>query len=36
MRTLETDRVGSENWDHALWSIGAMLGAAIVYVACLI
>jgi hypothetical protein len=36
MRTLETDRVGSEDWDPALWSIGAALGAAIVYLACLI
>jgi hypothetical protein len=36
MSTIETDRVRSENWDPALWSIGAVLGAAIVYVACLI
>lgn len=36
MSTLETDRARSENWDPALWSIGAVLGAAIVYLACLI
>jgi hypothetical protein len=35
MSTLEIDR-RSENWDPALWSIGAALGAAIVYLACLI
>jgi hypothetical protein len=35
MWALETDRVRSENWDPALWSIGAVLGAAIVYLACL-
>lgn len=36
MWTLETDRVRSENWDLAVWSIGAVLGAAIVYRARLI
>ena len=36
MWTLETDRVGSESWDPALWSIGAVFGAAIVYLVCLI
>jgi hypothetical protein len=25
----------SEGWDPALWSIGTMLGIAILYVACL-
>ena len=35
MWTLETERVRSEDWDPALWSIGAVLGAAIVYLACL-
>ena len=35
MWTLETDRVRSEGWDPALWSIGAVLGAAIVYLTCL-
>ena len=36
MSTLEIDRARSENWDPALWSIGAVLGAAILYLACLI
>lgn len=36
MSTLEADRVRPENWDPALWSIGAVLVAAIVYLACLV
>ena len=36
MSTLETDGARSGDWDPALWSIGAVLGAAIVYLACLI
>lgn len=35
MRILETDRIRSEDWDPALWSIGAVIDAAIIYVACL-
>ncbi len=35
MWTSETDRVRSGDWDPALWSIGTVLGAAIVYLACL-
>src|SRR6476619_2459293 len=33
--TLENDRVRSGEWDSVLWSIGIVLGAAIVYFACL-
>jgi hypothetical protein len=36
MSTIENDGAGSESWDPALWSIGAVLGVAIVYLACLI
>jgi hypothetical protein len=35
MSTIENDSAGSESWDPALWSIGAALGVAIVYLACL-
>ena len=35
MSTLENGKAGSESWDPALWSIGTVLGAAIVYLACL-
>lgn len=34
MSTLETSRE-REGWDPAIWSIGAALGVAIVYLACL-
>lgn len=35
MSTIENDSAGSESWDPALWSIGTVLGAAILYLACL-
>jgi hypothetical protein len=35
MPTIENDSPGSESWDPALWSIGTVLGVAIVYLACL-
>lgn len=35
MWTSETDRARPQDWDPALWSIGAVLGAAIIYLACL-
>ena len=35
MSIIENDSVGSESWDPALWSIGTVLDAAIVYLACL-
>jgi hypothetical protein len=35
MSTIENGNDGSESWDPALWSIGTVLGAAIVYLACL-
>jgi hypothetical protein len=35
MWTMEQDNVGSEGWDPALWSIGTVLGVAILYLACL-
>jgi hypothetical protein len=35
MSTIGNARVGSESWDPALWSIGTVLGVAIVYLACL-
>jgi hypothetical protein len=35
MSTIENDGAGSESWDPALWAIGTVLGAAIVYLACL-
>ncbi len=34
MWTSKTDRLRSENWESALWSIGTVLGAAIIYLAC--
>ena len=33
MSTMETDQVRSRKWDPALWSIAAVLVAAIVFVA---
>lgn len=35
MTTVESDSVHREGWDPALWSIGTVLGVAIVYLACL-
>ena len=35
MSTLEND-YRTEGWDPALWSIGTVIGVAILYVACLI
>jgi len=35
MSSNENGSAGSEGWDPALWSIGTVLGAAIVYLACL-
>ena len=35
MWTMEHDSAGSEGWDPALWSIGTVVAAAILYVACL-
>lgn len=35
MTTIENGGAGPESWDPALWSIGTVLGAAIVYLACL-
>ena len=35
MSTIENGNAGSESWVPALWSIGTVLGAAIVYLACL-
>lgn len=35
MTTIEDDFVQPEGWDPALWSIGTVLGVAIVYLACL-
>jgi hypothetical protein len=32
---MENDDHRSEGWDPALWSIGTVLGAAILYLACL-
>ncbi len=34
MCTIENDNT-REGWDPALWSIGTVLGVAIVYLACL-
>ena len=36
MSTLENDSAHSEGWDSALWTIGTVIGAAILYVACLV
>jgi hypothetical protein len=36
MWTIENDRSRSDGWDPALWSMGAALAAAVVYLACLI
>ena len=36
MWTMENDSAQSEGWDPALWSIGTVLGVAILYVACLV
>jgi hypothetical protein len=35
MSSTENGSARSEGWDPALWSIGTVLGAAIVYLACL-
>jgi hypothetical protein len=35
MSTTKNDRAEAESWDPALWSIGTVLGVAIVYLACL-
>ena len=35
MSTLENDSIQPEGWDPALWTIGAVIGVAILYVACL-
>ena len=35
MPTIENGSAGSESWDLALWSIGTVLGVAIIYLACL-
>ena len=35
MSTLEDDYSQHEGWDRALWSIGTVIGVAILYVACL-
>ena len=35
MSTVKNGSARSESWDPALWSIGTVLGAAIVYLACL-
>lgn len=35
MSTIENDSARAEGWDPALWSIGTVLGIAIVYLACL-
>jgi hypothetical protein len=35
MTPIENGDAGPESWDPALWSIGTVLGAAIVYLACL-
>ena len=35
MSNIKNGSAGSESWDPALWSIGTVLGIAIVYLACL-
>jgi hypothetical protein len=35
MSTIENGNAGSESWDPPLWSIGTVLGVAILYLACL-
>lgn len=35
MWTVEHDNTRSQSWDPALWSIGTVIGIAILYVACL-
>ena len=35
MWTIENDSSRSDGWDPALWSIGTVIGVAILYVACL-
>ncbi|MEH2528331.1 hypothetical protein V1288_006240 [Bradyrhizobium sp. AZCC 2176] len=35
MSTIENDSAGSESWDPVFWSIGTVLGVAIIYLACL-
>ena len=36
MSTLENDSAHLEGWDPAFWTIGTVIGAAILYVACLV
>jgi len=33
--SIQNNSAGSESWDPAIWSIGTVLGVAIVYLACL-
>jgi hypothetical protein len=33
--SIQNSSAGSESWDPAIWSIGTVLGVAIVYLACL-
>jgi hypothetical protein len=35
MSTIKSDSAEAESWDPAIWSIGTVLGVAIVYLACL-
>ena len=35
MSTMEHDNARSDSWDPALWSIGTVVAAAILYLACL-
>jgi hypothetical protein len=35
MSTYQNDTSQPEGWDPALWSIGTVIGVAILYVACL-
>ena len=35
MQTMEHDNAAAQSWDPALWSIGTVIGIAILYVACL-
>ena len=35
MQIMDNDGARSEGWDPALWSIGTVLGVAILYLACL-
>jgi len=35
MRSMEHDNGGQQSWDPALWSIGAVVAIAILYLGCL-